>query len=160
MDLNKGELLMDILRHKGYEGTAEIDMDRYVCRGKILFINDLIIYEASSTAELQHAFEAAVDDYLDTCVELGREPQKPLKGLFNVRVSPEIYRLCALRAKTDGITLNDVAARALTAYVNTNPEVNNTVNVTIVASGKMETGIATGSQEPVYKTMRSENATH
>lgn len=149
---------MDILHHKGYEGTAEIDMDRLVCRGKILFINDLIIYEASAPAELQHAFEAAVDDYLDTCAELGREPQKPLKGLFNVRVSPEIHRLCALRAKTDGTTLNEVAARALTAYVNTNT--NNTVNVTIVASGKMETGIATGSQEPVYKTMRSEHATH
>lgn len=125
---------MDILRHNGYEGTAEIDMDRCVCMGKILFINDLIIYEASTPAELKLAFEAAVDDYLDTCVELGREPQKPLKGQFNVRVSPEIHRLCVLRAKTEGITLNEVAARALTAYVDTNSEVNNTVNVTIDAS--------------------------
>jgi predicted HicB family RNase H-like nuclease len=71
---------MGILKYKDYEGTAELDMARRVCRGKILFIDDLITYEAMSPAELQTEFEAAVDDYIDTCATLGREPQKPLRG--------------------------------------------------------------------------------
>ncbi len=29
---------MDILKYKGYEGSTKIDMERGVCRGKILFI--------------------------------------------------------------------------------------------------------------------------
>ena len=33
---------MNILNYKGYEGTAEIDMESRICRGKILFINDLV----------------------------------------------------------------------------------------------------------------------
>ena len=59
------EITMDILKYKDYEGTAELDMSRGVCRGKILFINDLVTYEAASPADLQREFEAAVDDYLD-----------------------------------------------------------------------------------------------
>lgn len=70
---------MEILKYKDYEGTAEIDMIRLVCRGKVLFIDDLVTYEASTPAELQTEFEAAVDDYLETCIDLGRDPQKPLK---------------------------------------------------------------------------------
>jgi predicted HicB family RNase H-like nuclease len=77
--------MMNILKYNDYEGTAEIDMSRQVCRGKILFIDDLVTYEAASPAELQHAFEAAVDDYLETCAALGRAPRKPLRGSFNVR---------------------------------------------------------------------------
>lgn len=66
---------MDILKYKDYEGTAELDMTRGVCRGKILFIADLVTYESESPAGLQKEFESAVDDYLETCVALGKEAQ-------------------------------------------------------------------------------------
>jgi predicted HicB family RNase H-like nuclease len=68
---------MDILKHKDYEGTAEMDAARGVYRGKILFINDLVTYESPSLTGLQKEFELAVDDYLETCVRLCREPQAP-----------------------------------------------------------------------------------
>jgi hypothetical protein len=42
------EITMDILKYKDYEGTAELDMSRGVCRGKILFINDLVTYADST----------------------------------------------------------------------------------------------------------------
>lgn len=67
---------MDILRYKEYEGTAERDMERMVCRGKILFIDDLVTYVADTPARLQQEFEAAVDDYLATCALLLRPSQK------------------------------------------------------------------------------------
>ncbi len=57
---------MDILKYKGYEGTSELDMEQKVCRGKILFINDLVTYKAESPKELHQEFESAVDDYLET----------------------------------------------------------------------------------------------
>lgn len=122
---------MDTLKYKEYEGTAEIDMDRFVCRGKILFINDLIVYEAASPSELQHAFEAAVEDYVETCAELGIEPKKPLKGQFSVRVKPDLHKACALRALKDGVSLNETVERALEAFVNFKAEVINNYNFTI-----------------------------
>lgn len=109
---------MDILRYKDYEGTAELDMARGVCRGKILFITDLVTYESESPAKLQKEFEAAVDDYIETCTALEREPQKPLKGQFNVRITPVLHKDATLRALKDNISLNEVVVHALDAYLN------------------------------------------
>lgn len=119
---------MDILKYKDYEGTAELDMTRGVCRGKILFISDLVTYEAAMPAKLQKEFEAAVDDYIETCATLGREPQKPLKGQFNVRIPPALHKAATLRALVDDVSLNDVVVRALDGYVNANVAVNHVEN--------------------------------
>lgn len=67
---------MSVLKFKGYEGTAEVDMHRGTGRGRILQIDDLVTYAAPSIAALQKEFEAAVDDYLATCETLGREPKR------------------------------------------------------------------------------------
>ena len=93
---------MDILKYRDYEGTAELDMARGVCRGKILFIDDLVTYEAVAPAMLQQEFEAAVDDYLETCAAVGKEPLAPFRGLFKVRVAPVLHRAATLRAVSDG----------------------------------------------------------
>ena len=112
---------MDLLHYNGYEGTAELDMARRMCRGRVLFIDDLVTYETKTPERLQHEFEAAVDDYLETCRKLGKEPQRPFKGLFNVRVPPALHRAAAVRATLDGVALNEVVVQALTAYLSGPP---------------------------------------
>ncbi|MBC7858242.1 MAG: type II toxin-antitoxin system HicB family antitoxin [Burkholderiaceae bacterium] len=108
---------MNILKYKDYDGSAELDMERMVCRGKILFIDDLVTYEAPSPAGLQKEFESAVDDYIETCAFLGRAPKKPHKGQFNVRIPPSLHKNATLRAIEDDVCLNDVVVRALEAYI-------------------------------------------
>ncbi len=68
---------MNILNYKSYQGSIEQDQDRKIYRGHVMFISDLVTYEAASTDELVREFEAAIDDYLVTCAELGRAPQRP-----------------------------------------------------------------------------------
>lgn len=68
---------MNTLRFKGYEGSVEHDTERSFYRGKLMFIDDLVTYEAATTYDLRQEFEAAVRDYIETCAELGREPQVP-----------------------------------------------------------------------------------
>jgi predicted HicB family RNase H-like nuclease len=143
---------MELLKFKGYEGSIEVDMTRKVCRGKILFINDLITYESASPADLQHEFEEAVDDYLATCKELGREPQKPFRGLFNVRVPPAIHKAAVVRALSDGVTLNDLVGRALEAYLNRRPDQNFIIAsdmVELVMSKTQQTSIHSSAAGPV-----------
>ncbi len=60
------------LKYKSYEGSAELDLARGVIGGKVLFITDLVTYEAASPRELQQAFEMAVDDYIETCELVGK----------------------------------------------------------------------------------------
>lgn len=104
---------MDTLSYKGYEGTSEIDMDGQVCHGKLLFIDDLITYEAETPKE----FKLAVDDYIETCQALAIEPKKPLKGQFNVRISPALHKAATLRALHDNMSLNAVMVKALESYL-------------------------------------------
>lgn len=128
---------MDILKYKDYEGTTELDMARAVCRGKLLFIDDLVTYESNSPQGLQLEFEAAVEDYIQTCAQIGKEPQRPFRGLFNVRVPPMLHRAAVLRATCDGVALNDVVVRALDAFLNSRSEVNHNVKVTLVAPPRL-----------------------
>ena len=61
--------------------------------------------------------EAAVDDYLDTCKAVGKEPQRPFRGAFNVRVPRPLHRSAAVRAVVEQTSLNEVVVRALEAYL-------------------------------------------
>jgi predicted HicB family RNase H-like nuclease len=108
---------MDILKYKDYEGSAEVDMNRKMCRGKILFIDDLVTYESASPENLQKEFEAAVDDYLETCLFLGKKPLRPFRGQFNVRISPALHRAAAIRAASDAVSLNEIVVRALASLL-------------------------------------------
>lgn len=144
---------MDILKYKDYEGTAELDMARGVCRGKVLFIDDLVTYESSSPACLQKEFEAAVDDYLQTCALLSKEPLRPFRGLFNVRIAPALHRAASLRAVTDGVALNEVVVRALDAFLNVRSDVNHNIRVTLeTPDGPIRTVTSVASAKPQWGT--------
>ena len=105
------------LRYKGYEGTAEMDLDRGVCHGRILHIDDLVTYQAATVKDLRSEFEAAVDDYLETCKALGRQPKRPYGGIFNVRTSPDKHAALAMRATREGRSLNALVNEAFDAYL-------------------------------------------
>lgn len=62
---------------KGYSGSWEVSHEDNCLFGKILFIEDLITYEADTPKELETSFRAAVDHYLEHCQRTGRPPNKP-----------------------------------------------------------------------------------
>jgi len=73
----KGHILMnDVLDYKGYYATVHYSASDDVFFGKILGINDLISFDGASVNELKKSFKGAVEDYLETCMELGKEPEK------------------------------------------------------------------------------------
>jgi len=124
---------MKTLKYKDYEGTCEIDAEDEICHGKLLFIDDLITYEAETPKQLKQEFESAVDDYIKTCADLGIEAKKPLKGQFNVRVTPELHKEAILRSYNDNVSLNEVVKRALESYLYVSHEVNNHFNISIAS---------------------------
>jgi predicted HicB family RNase H-like nuclease len=119
---------MEIMKYKGYEGTAVVDVENQVCHGKLLFMNDLVTYEAESPKLLFDAFREAVEDYIETCKDLGRSPEKTLKGLFNVRIPPDLHKDAIRKSLQLGITLNETVVRALDFFINGNSAVNHVTN--------------------------------
>jgi predicted HicB family RNase H-like nuclease len=99
--------------YKGYLGLVEYSDEDSTFFGKILGIDDLVTFEGSSVEELKKAFHDAVDDYLETCAELSKVPEKAYKGQFNVRVATELHRAAAIRAEAQRMTLNKFVETAL-----------------------------------------------
>jgi predicted HicB family RNase H-like nuclease len=66
-----------IFNFEGYLGSCKFDPDSETYHGRILGIEELVTYEASSSDDLYEEFIASVNDYLETCVELNEVSEKP-----------------------------------------------------------------------------------
>ena len=104
------------IEYKGYYSNVEYSAKDGVLHGKIEGINDLVTFETENASDIEKEFQAAVDDYISFCKQVGKEPEKTYRGSFNVRVKPELHRAVASIAIKKGISLNQAVEQALTAY--------------------------------------------
>lgn len=105
--------MSNIIEYKGYMGSVEFSSEDGVFYGKVLGLNDLITFEGESVRELTAAFKDSIEDYLETCKELGKDPEKTYKGTFNVRLSSELHKKAAMVATSQNMTLNQFVKFAL-----------------------------------------------
>lgn len=109
---------MSILEYKGYHTKANVDIENGIIHGKIEGIRDLVDFESDDIKGFENEFHLAVDDYLEFCKEVGKEPEKEYKGSFNVRIDPGLHKKLAQCAMKKGITLNAAVEKAIDRYVN------------------------------------------
>ncbi|MDF1881679.1 type II toxin-antitoxin system HicB family antitoxin, partial [Sulfurimonas sp. MAG313] len=98
--------MANTIDYKGYIGSIEYSSEDKCFFGKLEMIDDLVTFEANSADELENNFHAVVDDYLETCKTLNREPQKIYKGVFNVRITPSLHKQVYQEALKAGMSLN------------------------------------------------------
>lgn len=106
---------MTTLRYKDYQGSVTFEDGHLLIQ--VLHIDDFVTTECDSAAAAQSTFEELVDDYLETCAEVGKEPSKPFKGTFNVRVSPTLHKRAAMLGTEAGESLNAIVAKALESFI-------------------------------------------
>ena len=109
--------MSNTFEYKGYHTRIEFDAQELVLRGKIEGINDLVNFEGESIKTIEEEFRNAVDDYLEFCEEVGKEPDKEYKGTFNVRISPKLHKDLAVMAFKNGDSLNTTVEKAIIEYV-------------------------------------------
>ena len=105
------------IEYNGYIGTVEYSSEDRCFFGKLEMIDDLVSFEATSADELEDNFKNVVDEYLITCQELQREPQKTYKGVFNVRIDPELHKKIYKEALKAGVSLNSFVQQTLAKRV-------------------------------------------
>ena len=71
------QLDMEPLEYKGYKTIPNISILDGVYYGNIAGIKDMITYQSDTVEGITEAFHLCVDDYLDFCKEIGKEPEKP-----------------------------------------------------------------------------------
>jgi predicted HicB family RNase H-like nuclease len=101
------------MSYKGYSARVEYDDEDGIFTGRIAGIRDGVGFHADSVAELREAFHEAVEDYIETCARIGKEPQKAYSGQVMFRVSPELHRKAAMAAELAGKSLNQWAEEVL-----------------------------------------------
>ncbi|MEN8256951.1 MAG: type II toxin-antitoxin system HicB family antitoxin [Thermodesulfobacteriota bacterium] len=106
------------MTYQGYIGSVEYDIEDEFLYGKVLHVNDTVTFESTTIAGLKKEFIAAVDDYLATCKQIGKEPQKSFKGSLNIRLGESAHRKAAICAGNQDITLNDFIKNAVLEAVN------------------------------------------
>ena len=109
--------MKETLKYKGFYGSMEFSLEDECLVCEVLFVQSKIIFIGDTIAELKQAFEDAVDSYLTHCDAKGIEPEKPLSGTFNVRISPELHKKLSLQASEDECTLNSCVSSAIQFYL-------------------------------------------
>jgi predicted HicB family RNase H-like nuclease len=107
---------MTVLKYKDFQGSVSFEDGRLVIQ--ILHIDDLIVAECDSASKVEQTFQELVDDYLETCAASGKEPCKPFRGSFNVRVDPHLHKEAAMAAAAERGSLNAWVEAAMREHLN------------------------------------------
>lgn len=105
--------MSSVMTYNGYSALIQFDAEDEIFFGRIAGIRDGVSFHADTVRGLKDAFHEAVDDYIETCKAIGKDPQKPYSGNVMFRVAPEIHRRVALAAELSGKSLNKWAEETL-----------------------------------------------
>ncbi len=108
---------METLKHKGFIGSIQANLEDNTLYGKVLGLNKdtLITYEGITLSELKADFVQAVEDYINHCKEHNLPLHKSYSGTFNVRITPELHARLAMSAQLSGLSLNAYIQKVLAA---------------------------------------------
>jgi len=107
----------NFIHYKNYTGSVFFSAEDAVFHGKVIGIKALISFEGDSVNAITNDFHNAVDEYLEFCKSEGKEPEKPFKGSFNIRINADLHRKLALTASARGVSLNKLVEDAISQSV-------------------------------------------
>ena len=106
-----------MIEYKGYTGVFEFDPSIEAFHGRIVGLQDVVTFQGRSLDELRREMAESVDDYLEFCGEVGKEPERPYRGEFLVRTTPELHRAATIEAEASGMSLNAWVEATITSVV-------------------------------------------
>jgi len=107
-----------MIEYKGYTGVFEFDPSIDAFHGRVIGLQDVVTFEGRSVDELRSEMGESIEDYLALCADTGKEPERPYRGDFLVRTTPEVHRAVATAAEAEGMSLNAWVETAITAVAN------------------------------------------
>ncbi|MBR4876838.1 MAG: type II toxin-antitoxin system HicB family antitoxin [Rhodocyclaceae bacterium] len=95
------------LEYKGYSaGPISFDDEAGLFVGSVAGIRDCLIFQGTNADELRRDFRDLVDEYLETCAEMGKTPDKPASGKVMLRIAPRVHAAISAAADAAGQSLN------------------------------------------------------
>ena len=113
----------DFMKYKDYRATISYDEEDNIFVGEVFGVTDSLNFHGRSIQELETSFHDCIENYLEYCKQIGKEPQKEFTGSFNVRVSPAVHEHASEYAVKNGISLNQVVSLAIEKFLGMNPKI-------------------------------------
>lgn len=67
---------MSTVSYKGYTAKIEPDLNDGILVGRVINTRDMIGFHGETIAEAIECFQAAVDEHLEDCQRLGKDPNR------------------------------------------------------------------------------------
>lgn len=109
--------MKNTMQYKNFLGTVEFSAEDNRLYGRVVGVEDMVVFEGDSVTEIRSNFERAVEEYLEYCEKYNKPPVRTYKGSFNVRITPELHRTAALYARSQGQSLNGLVEVAIRDYM-------------------------------------------
>lgn len=120
--------MSNIIDYRGYQAVIEFSSEDSTLFGKVMDIDDKIIFEIDNPCNAESIFQEVIDDYIELCKENSKEPCKPYKGVFNVRIDPSLHKKAVQIARNQHISLNAFVETSIKKSIENTPN-QQTVNI-------------------------------
>ncbi|GBR04512.1 hypothetical protein AA21952_1456 [Acetobacter oeni LMG 21952] len=94
------------MNYRGYSARIEYSSEESIFLGRVIGIDDNITFESDTVSGLKSAFEQAIDSYISSFEESGKNSQKQYSGKVMFRISPDIHAQASIAAELQKISLN------------------------------------------------------
>jgi len=105
--------MTNVLKHNGYQARVDFDADDRIFVGRIVGIDDVVAFHADTVEGLIEAFKESLEDYIETCAKVGKNPDRSYSGTVYLRVSESTHANAAKAAELAGKSLNEFGEEAL-----------------------------------------------
>ncbi len=113
----------NIMEYKGYSALIQYSAEDECLVGRVVGINDILVFHGDSIAEVRQNFHDVLDNYLAACEETQKTPEQPRSGRVLLRLPPELHAFVAQQSEITGKSLNQMVIDALkVTYLDDVPE--------------------------------------
>ncbi len=95
------------LSYKGFTAKIEFSADDNVFVGRLIGIDDIVMFDSETVTGIKDAFHEAVDFHLEVCRKQGKKPNKTYNGKVLFRLSPELHKKIAEVASLNNKSVNE-----------------------------------------------------
>lgn len=62
------------MKYKGYEAVSKYSDEDQTFIGEVINTSDILVFDGKEVSEIEAAFHAVVDEYLEDCRSEGKQP--------------------------------------------------------------------------------------
>jgi predicted HicB family RNase H-like nuclease len=95
------------MSYKGFTAKIEFSADDNLFVGRLVGIDDIVMFDAETVEGLTKAFEDAVDFHIEVCEKHGKKSRKSYSGKLLFRLPDKLHAEIAEAATREGKSINE-----------------------------------------------------